>query len=267
MKLTVLGMSGSYPGPTSPASSYLVQAEDGQGKTWSLVMDLGAGAFGALQRHIDPFDVDAVLISHLHPDHCSDLSGFYVYYRYHPVKGTEATGCAPVAVYGPTDAADRFAQAYGLGDNESMDCQFAHNTLHDGHTTNIGPFTITTRAVNHPVEAYGFRVEGPSSVRPGERAVLTYTGDTDECDSLADLAQGADFLLSEAAFIDGRDDAIVGLHLTGRKAGDLAARAQVTNLLLTHIPPWNDPQVTLNEATAMFTGNIAIAEANRTYAL
>ena len=75
MRLTVIGCSGSFAGPLSPASSYLVRADDATGRTWNLLLDLGNGALGALQRHLDLAALDAVAISHLHPDHCSDLLG------------------------------------------------------------------------------------------------------------------------------------------------------------------------------------------------
>ncbi|MDT4924242.1 MAG: hypothetical protein QOG01_1955, partial [Pseudonocardiales bacterium] len=69
MKVTVLGCSGSVPGPDSAASGYLIEAEG-----YRLLLDLGHGAFGALQRYVQPTDVDAIVISHLHPDHCIDLT-------------------------------------------------------------------------------------------------------------------------------------------------------------------------------------------------
>ena len=72
MRLTVVGCSGSFAGPASAASCYLVQADSG-GRTWSLVLDLGSGALGSLQRHVSPDQLDAVVLSHLHPDHCVDL--------------------------------------------------------------------------------------------------------------------------------------------------------------------------------------------------
>lgn len=89
MRLTVVGCSGSYPGPDSPASCYLLEAEapdeTGGTRTWRLLLDLGSGALGALQRYVDPLTVDAVLLSHLHADHCLDLSGYYVLRKYHPI--------------------------------------------------------------------------------------------------------------------------------------------------------------------------------------
>ncbi len=74
MELTVIGNSGSFPGPASPASCYLVSAAY-EGRTWRILLDLGSGALGALQRYTDALAIDAVLFSHLHPDHCLDLCG------------------------------------------------------------------------------------------------------------------------------------------------------------------------------------------------
>ena len=79
MRLIVLGCSGSGPGPTSPASGYLVEAGDTR-----LTLDLGNGTFGPLQRHTDPWALDGVVFSHLHPDHCADFSALAVHRRYHP---------------------------------------------------------------------------------------------------------------------------------------------------------------------------------------
>ena len=110
MRLTVVGCSGSYPGPDSPASCYLLEAEhdDGSGpRTWRVLLELGNGALGALHRVVDPLSIDAVLVSHLHADHCLDLCGYYVMRKYHP------QGPPPrIPVWGPSDTADRMARAY-----------------------------------------------------------------------------------------------------------------------------------------------------------
>ena len=103
MRLTVLGCSGSGPGPESPASGYLLQADEA-----SVVLDLGNGAFGVLQRHLDPFELDALVLTHLHPDHCSDVSALVVYYRFHPTGRLPR----PLPVHAPEEAPDRLANAY-----------------------------------------------------------------------------------------------------------------------------------------------------------
>src|SRR5690606_3522451 len=106
MRLVVLGCSGSGPGPDSPASGYLVEAGDAR-----IVLDLGNGTFGALQRHVDPWRLDAVASSHLPPDHCADFTALVVHRRYHPHPPYDAAA-RPLAVHAPAEAPDRFAAAY-----------------------------------------------------------------------------------------------------------------------------------------------------------
>jgi ribonuclease BN (tRNA processing enzyme) len=101
------------------------------------------------------------------------------------------------------------------------------------------------------VEAYGFRITAGG-------ATLAYSGDTDECEALDELARGADLFLCEAGYIEGRDDRFTGVHLTGRRAGEAAARAGVGHLALTHIPAWTDPAIPLAEAREVHSGPITM---------
>lgn len=267
MRLVTVGVSGSLPGPESPASCYLVQAHDGE-REWNLVLDLGSGSLGALQRFVEPGDVDAIGISHLHPDHCADLSGLYVYLRYHPERGSHRTGQPRhLAVHGPSGTRERAAAMYGLEGGENMDAEYAFRAWQPGSPVQVGPLTVEPFAVNHPVEAYGMRVTGPSSDRPGERATLVFSGDTDHCDTLVEASRGADLLLCEAAFLEGRDDGVRGIHLTGRRAGAVAAAARARRLLLTHLTVWTDSAETLAEARAEYAGPLDVVRAGNTYEL
>ena len=107
MRVTVIGCSGSFAGPASPASSYLISAE-ASGRSYHVLLDLGSGALGALQRHLDPHSLDALFLTHLHPDHCIDVTGLYVHRRYHP-GGSPAER---LPVYGPQGSSARLAAAY-----------------------------------------------------------------------------------------------------------------------------------------------------------
>lgn len=258
MRLTIVGCAGSFPGPDSAASSYLVQADDVTGRTWSLLLDLGSGALGPLQRFCDPAEIDAIGLSHLHPDHVADLSGLYVYLKYRPVLAANGRR-RPVPVHGPFGTASRIGDAYGLEPGESMGDHLAVHTWQPGRPVQVGPLTMTPVAVDHPVPAYGVRVQGPSEDDPDRVVTLAYTGDTDSCAGLEDLARGADLLLAEAAFVEGRDDAVRGIHLTGRRAGLAANDGAVGRLVLTHVPAWNDPEIALTEARAVFGGRIDLA--------
>ena len=255
MRLTVVGCSGSLAGPDSPASCYLVSAEH-EGRTWRLVLDLGNGSLGALQRHVDLRDIDAVVISHLHPDHCVDLCGLYVAQRYDP-RGPNPR---PVPVHGPAGIAGRMARAYDLDDGEHMGAELDFREMQDRVGFEVGPFRVTPFLVNHPVEAYGLRVEA------GGRT-LAYTGDTDSCEALSPLCRDATLVLADSAFVDGRD-AVEGIHLSGSRAARAAVGAGgVQRLMLTHLPPWNDPEVCRAQAGAVWPGEVELAAPGATYQL
>ncbi|MDF2847316.1 MAG: fold metallo-hydrolase [Oerskovia sp.] len=282
MRLVVIGSSGSFAGPESPASSYLVQVPDDvspDGREWNLLLDMGNGALGALQRFVDPRRLDAIGLSHLHPDHFVDVCGLYVYLKYHPDRAAAASATSPVRpgdapaagalpVWGPSNTAERIGAAYGLEAGESMESQFAFRAWEPGQVVTVGPLEIEPFRVYHPVEAYGVRVTGPSSLVPGERVTLAYTGDTDACDAVVELARDADLLLAEAAFQEGRDDAVDrGIHLTGRRAGEVATAAGARRLVLTHLPAWNDKQAARDEATAVYAGPVDLAATGRVFTL
>jgi ribonuclease BN (tRNA processing enzyme) len=261
MRLTVVGCSGSVPGPTSAASCYLLEAdgpgEDGVTRTWRVLLDLGSGALGALQQYVDPMTVDAVLLSHLHADHCLDLCGLYVMLKHSPVGPTPRPR---VPVWGPSTTGSRLARAYDLPTDPGMSAEFDVHAWSDGETVQVGPFAVTPMRVNHPVEAYGLRVEHGGSV-------LAYTGDTDSCDALKALCHNATIMLADAAFVDGRDE-IEDIHLSGRRAAQAALDAEgVQHLVLTHLPPWNDPQVCVEQARQVWGGPLDVAAPGRRYDL
>lgn len=251
MKLTIVGCSGSYPGPDSPASCYLLEATQ-LTRTWRIVLDLGSGALGALHQYVDPLLIDAVLLSHLHADHCLDLTGYYVQRRYHP------TGHQPrIPVWGPEGTADRMARAYDLPLDPGMHEEFDFR-VYDG-PLEIGPFVIEPIAVDHPVAAFGLRVTADGST-------LGYSGDTGPCVGLDRVASGVDLLLAEASF-RAIDHNPTNLHLTGTDCGDVAQRVGARRLVLTHVPPWFDPQEALVEAEQVYTGPIELARAGMTFRL
>ena len=255
MRLTIVWCSGSFAGPSSAASCYLVQAEH-EGREWNLLLDLGSGALGGLQRHVDPMAIDAVFLSHLHSDHCLDLCGLYVMQKHSPT----AASSSRIPVYGPRNTGRRMARAYDLTPPAGMDSEFDFRRLTDPGVIRIGPFTVTPHLVNHPVEAYGFRVEADGKV-------LAYTGDTDTCDALKALCHNADLVLADSAFIDGRDDA-PGIHLSGSRAAQAAVDAGgVQRLMLTHIPAWNDTAVCRAQAAAVWPGQVELADADAVHEL
>jgi len=243
--LTIVGCSGSYPGPDSPASCYLLEAEH-DGRTWRILLDLGSGALGALHRHADPLAIDAVLLSHLHADHCLDLCGYHVLRRYHP------DGPQPrIPVWGPGGTASRLARAYDLPEDPGMTEEF--DFLEYDGAFEIGPFSVEPVRVVHPVPAYALRVTA------GGRT-LAYSGDTGPCDALVEAARDCDVLLVEASFLEGAPNP-PDLHLTGREAGLVADRSGARATLITHVPPWHDREVVLAEARTAYDGPLRLARA------
>ena len=245
MELTVLGCSGTFPGPESPCSGYLVE-HDG----FRLVLDLGAGALGALQRHVDLLDVDAVYVSHLHADHCIDLVAYSYARRFHP-KGVPPT----LPVYGPEGTAQRICGAFEEPPQMGLLDVYDFREVPVGEQT-IGPFTVRTVRTNHPIECHALRIEA------GGRS-LTYSGDTGVCDDLVELARGTDLFLCEASWPHGPDNP-PGVHLSGREAGEHAQRAEVGRLMLTHLVAFSDPEVIVEEARAAFDGSVERAECGST---
>ncbi len=260
----MVGCSGSMSGPASVASCYLVQAEgpgvDGRPRTWSVVLDLGPGAMGALMNHVDPAALDLLALSHLHADHMVDLIGMQVYRRWRP-----GAALGPLPVLAPAGALARVRGVGGDDEDEDYAGEFAFAEHDPAAAVAVGPLRIDVFPMRHPVPAYGIRVTGPSE--HGDREVsLAYTGDTDSCDGVVDLARDVDLLLSEAAFQEGRDT-VRGIHLTGRRAGEVAAAGRARRLVLTHLQPWTDPEVVRAEALGAFAGPVDVAAPGATWAL
>jgi ribonuclease BN (tRNA processing enzyme) len=120
---------------------------------------------------------------------------------------------------------------------------------------------VTVAPAAHPVETWAMRVEH-------DGRVLAYSADTGPCEELVGVAEGADLALFESSFEEGRDDAAPpDLHLTGRQAAEYASRAGVRRLVLTHLPPWNDPDASLDAAATAFDGPLELARPGATYEL
>lgn len=241
MKVTVLGCSGTFPGPDSACSSYLVQVGD-----FSLLLELGNGALGMLQRFHSLDGIDAVLVTHLHPDHCLDLVPYAYARRFHP------DGPMPrIPVYGPTDTRERLSRVFDPPPGEWLADVYEFHLLEPG-TMRLGPMTLRLAHLPHPVEALGVRIEA-------EGRSLCYSADTGESRNLVDLARAADLFICEASYPD-EGDTPPGIHLSGRQAADHAARAGARRLMLSHLPPWQDEARTVADAKASaYRGPLTIA--------
>lgn len=250
MRLTVVGCAGSVAGPDSASSCYLLEA-DVHGRTWRLVLDLGSGAIGPLQKYCDPVRVDAVLVSHGHPDHCADLGALSVLHRYGPSKDD---ALPRVPLLAPHGMDHRIVAISGAEDRNDLKAFDFTALAHDARIS-LGPFDITVARAWHPIPALAFKIDGPGeSAGPGQgggRVSLVYTGDTDRCEEVEQLAKGCDVLLAEAGWAH-REENPPGVHMSGTQAGQLAADATVGKLIVTHVASWVDPAPTLDAARKVF---------------
>jgi ribonuclease BN (tRNA processing enzyme) len=237
--LTVLGSDGSYPGPGGACSGYLLRS--GGFATW---MDAGPGTMANLQLQIPLARLDAVVISHSHPDHWSDLEGLYVAMRYF----LERQG---LPVYAPEGLRD-------LMRGENRDGTLDWRVIGDGDRAQVGPARWNWSRTDHPVETLAARVE------VGGRA-LSYSADTGPTWDLSKLGEGAQLALVEAGLAQEAEG--IMQHLSARQAGAMAAGAGAERLIITHLAPPLDRAVSQQQATAAFGAPVEVAEVGKTWTI
>lgn len=236
MELIVLGAGPAYTDrPGSSGACYLVR-EAGT----SILLDLGQGSFPRIFPVIRPEDLDAILVSHLHPDHFIDLVPMRHYLRYqlHPARR--------VRVLGPRDLGARLDALHAEPGFSAAALDL--ETLGE-RDVEIGALEVASRLVTHTAESHGFRVAAKDG--PG----LVYSGDCGVADDLLRLIRPGDTLLAEVSFGPGPVPAGV-LHLDGRDAGRAAREGGADRILLTHLQMGFDPDETVAAARAEFDGPV-----------
>lgn len=240
MQLTVLGSNGTYGTPGRPASGYLIEHEGTH-----LWMDAGSGTFAALQDRIDPREVDGIVLSHAHSDHCLDIFGFYYATRF----GRDPRTAVPTFV--PEGLEARLAAFLGGSDRDFSDV-LDFRVMRAGSTASLGPLGLRFGLSDHPVPTLCVRIEA------GSRS-LTYSADTGTGGGLVDLAVGTDLLLCEATYQGPGTEKTWPHHLTAEEAGSLARTAGVHRLMITHIWPMLDPSRSVAEAEDTFGRPVSLA--------
>ncbi len=235
LELVPVGVGTAYARPGEVQSCYLVRAG---GR--AVALDLGAGALNRLQRHLAPEELDALVISHLHPDHCVDLMALRVYMAWGPGRGGE------LRVLGPPGLRDRAAAFAGSDGGDAF--RFEDLPAGGGEHDLGGGLVLRHREVPHLPPTHALRLE-----RGG--AALCYGADCAEGPELAELAAGCDVLVCECSF--GAEPVPEGVpHLNAAQAGAIAARAGAGRLLLTHCFPELDRDAALAAARAAFDGPV-----------
>ncbi len=245
MRLEVLGSSGTAPRAGNPASGYLVRSD--QSTIW---MDAGPGTYIALLDRVDPEEIDAVLLSHMHADHSSDI--FALFHGLKHVRKSDRS--IPVIV--PDGAIDRVLGFLGGGPDHAILENLRFREAQPGESIFIGDMTITVQAAHHSVPALVYRIEAGGSA-------LGYTGDTGPSRMVEEHLADVDVLLAEASLQDHSDSYV--FHMTARQAADLAVRANAGHLVLTHIPAMLDPEDSRRQAAEVFSGTMSLAAPGESY--
>ncbi|HZD58844.1 MAG TPA: MBL fold metallo-hydrolase [Anaerolineae bacterium] len=240
MELITLGTSAAYPTVTRACSGYLIR----EGTT-TILVDAGSGVTRNLMRWISPSLLDAIIISHFHQDHFIDIYPLYYFLAFHPVEHR------PLDVYAPEGARDFILQLFPPGSGSNLDTVYNFKPLRDRGYFTIGDIECQSIRTRHSLTTYGVRVSG--------RHLISYSSDTGFDEVLYDIASGSDIFICEATMQQEREDL---LHLTSAQAGNVARKARVKKLVLTHIWPDFEPVESLRMAAEHYDGPIIMAEDN-----
>ncbi|MEG0732599.1 MAG: MBL fold metallo-hydrolase [Vagococcus sp.] len=211
MKITVLGFWGGFPQKEEGTTSYLVESDG-----YSLLLDVGSSTLIQLEKIIDPLTLDAVILTHYHHDHIADL-GVLQYLR--QLKPTQSV--AELPIYGHMEDTWHFDQltlpkvSKGIGYEPSKELE-------------VGPFSITFLKTIHPVPCFAMRI-----VEKATGKIFVFTADTGYFEELADFCYRADLLITDTYFLEGNENHHA--HLTSKETGELAEKAQVKKLVLSHL--------------------------------
>lgn len=242
LSITVLGSSGTYPGPGTSCSGYLLRTA-----ATTVWLDCGTGSLARLQEHLDLVDLDGVVCSHAHPDHWLELPVAVNALRY----GMDAPESG-IPVYWTEATAELFARVSGRPPEPT----FVSHVVDEDARVTIGDIDVRFSRTDHSVETLAVRADAAGRS-------IAYSADTGNGWELASLGADIDIAVVEATLDEDEADQVP--HLTASQAGSQAARAGVASLVLTHLAPGSDPDARRRAAAAAYDGPIVVAAAGDTY--
>lgn len=241
IRVTVLGSSGSFAAPGGACTGYLV--EGGEARVW---LDAGPGTLANLQRHCGLHELDAIVLTHEHPDHWLELPVAFNAFKFFvdrsgvPVFGTAGTR----------------ALAEGLI-HDALEPVLSWTDTSDGSTVRIGGQAWSFSRTDHYVETLATRVDLNGSS-------FGFSADTGPGWEFSELGAGIDLALCEASFLADRESDGV-LHLSARQAGATAQRAGVAQLAITHVAPDVDAAASVAEASEAFGEPVGLASVDAVF--
>ena len=241
LSITVLGCSGSYAAAGEACSGYLVRTASAT--IWA---DCGPGTLATLQEQCSLADVDVIVVSHHHPDHCAELPVVYNAAKYY-------LGIERLTVVCTADVR-RVTDAFHP-DLDSSDL-FDWVIVEDGSTYEVGDVVIDFSRTDHPVETLAMRFSS------GGRSIV-YTSDTGPGWSLDAFDGAPDIVVGEGTLLDDGQGAGVP-HVSCRWLAEQATAVNAGTLVVTHVPPGADPPAHLAEADASFDGVVELARTGLT---
>lgn len=242
MKITVIGQWGGFPEACEATAGYLIQEEN-----FNLLLDCGSGVLSNLQRYIRPEALNAVILTHYHHDHIADIGPLQYAILINTMLGKTSS---VLEIYGHNCDEDSFRkltmQSYTKGipylENDNLE---------------VGPFKVSFCRTQHQVPCFAVRLQGKNST-------VVFTGDTAYFENLVSFSKGADFLMCECSFYGDQNGNKPG-HINSLEAGELAKKAGVKELLLTHLPHFGDHKKLVEEAGMKYSGKIQLASLGYTW--
>ncbi|WP_019393897.1 MBL fold metallo-hydrolase [Priestia filamentosa] len=242
MKVTTVGYWGGYPAKGEATTSYLFEYDG-----FNLLVDCGSGALAQLQNYIEPFELNAVIISHYHHDHVADVGVLQYALK---IQGSLGNKRNPLPIYGHTYNMDGFHSLTSEGDTVGKE-------YNPEEELQIGPFRIEFLKTKHPVPCFAMKIQA------GEKTVV-FTADSSYQDEFIPFSINADLLICECNFYKGQNGEGPG-HMTSEEAGFIAKEANVKHLLLSHLPHFGDINCLKEEAQELFKGNVELAYSGFTW--
>ncbi len=247
MRMRVIGSSPSVQRPGRACSCYLLRTRDA-----SVLFDLGSGALGNLHNAIDYPQLDAVVVSHMHADHFLDLIPLRYGLKYGPLlrDGRMPLWLPP----GGSSMLRTLVSAFAVeGKGDFLDEVFEVREYDPSFPLEINDLRLTFAPTRHYITTYAIRADRG-------KASLVYSSDTAPCDDLVAHARDCSLFLCEATLGLGTEDDGARGHLSAEEAGDMAQRAGVHRLVLTHYSATYAPEELVEAAQSAFKGRVSIAD-------